>query len=201
LRGAVADVFQNRVDDGDGVDAAYQLIGRLFMSMLARLEREQLLSKDSEVPNLGLIMALYVAIGKLARPYGLLEESSQESLGPAKDKKTWEPHAFGNQILAYARKYEIHLAGPHDIDEMVAELDANVDLPVPESNSGAKADPFGFAKALKNYKSEHGCRGGDKLDITSWTSAERKAKSFSKKDPLGKKEIDALKQGMVMSLG
>lgn len=43
--------------------------------------------------------------------------------------------------------------------------------------------------------------GGDTLDITTWTSEERKRKSFDKKDPLGKAEIDAIKNGLVMSLG
>ena len=168
--------------------------------MLAHLEREQLLSKNAEVPNLGLIMALFMNLARGLRPYGIIEGGFQESIGPAKDKKKWDPDMFDKQILAYARKHGIDLAGPHGIEKAVAEADADVDLPAPASNRTAKADPFHFAKGLKKYKSEHG-KGGDKLDITTWTSAERKSHSFSKKDPLGKKEINALKQGMVMSLG
>ena len=183
--------------------------------MLARLEREKLLSKDSEIPNLGLIMALFMVFGHGGRDSGLMEESKREALGPAKDKKKWEPHAFDSHILAYARKYDIDLVGPHRINKAVADADGDVDLPVLESNSTAKSDPFGFAKALKKYKSDHGGItaflaqtqnstapiGGDNLDITTWTSAKRKSKAFNKKDPLGKKELDALKQGMVLTLG
>ncbi len=183
--------------------------------MLARLEREKLLSKDSEIPNLGLIMALFMVFGNGGRDYGLSEDSKQEALGPAKDKKKWEPHAFDSHILAYAHKYDIDLVGPHRIDKAVTEADDDVDLPVLESNSTAQSDPFGFAKALKKYKSDYGGItaflaqnknpavpiGGDNLDITTWTSAKRKSKAYNKKDPLGKRELDALKQGMVLSLG
>ncbi|KAK4242861.1 hypothetical protein C8A03DRAFT_28860 [Achaetomium macrosporum] len=204
-----------RIDDGDGVEAVFQLIGRLFMSMLALLEREKLLAKDSEIKNLGLIMALFMSWARDSRPYGLLEESKQESLGPAKDKKKWEPHAFDSLVLAYARKYGIDLVGPYDIGKAIKEAQGDADLPDPASNTG-NADPFSFAKELKKYKKERGGVtaflagaagsrakvpiGGDSLDITTWTSAERKRKSFDKKDPLGKKEIDAIKEGLILDV-
>lgn len=185
------------------------------MSMLARLERENLLTKDSEIKNLGLIMALFMTFGLLSRSYGLLERSTSESLGPAKDKLKWKPHEFNNQILAYARKHDIELVGPCDIEGAVVQAKANAPLPVPESNNTARADPFNFAKALTKYKKERGGItamlaqgngsssspiGGDNLDITTWSSAARKKKSFNNKDPLGKRELDALKEGMVMAL-
>lgn len=184
------------------------------MSMLAQLEQEKLLAKDSEIKSLGLIMALFMDFAVNSRDYGLLEDSKTESLGPAKDKKKWDPHAFENQILAYARKYDIELVGPSSALDTIDEADADVDLPVPESNTG-KADPFDFAKALKKYIKDYGGVtafmaqnnkpltpiGGDSLDITTWTSAKRKSKAFDKKDPLGKAELKALKEGMVMQLG
>lgn len=203
-----------RIDDGDSVDATYELIGRLFMSMLAQLERKKLLSKDSEIMNLGLIMALFMDFARGARDYGLLEASKKELLGHAKNKKKWEPQSFDNQILAYARKHDIDLVGPYDIDEIIADADAEVDLPV-EVSSTSKADPFGFARSLEYYKIEHGGVtsflagnkssltpiGGDNLDITAWSSAKRKGKAFDKKDALGKAEIDALGKGLVLPVG
>jgi hypothetical protein len=192
----------------------YELIGRLFMSMLAKLERQKLLSQDSSIINLGLVMALFMDFARGARAYGLLEESEEEPLGQAKDQKKWQPHYFDNYILAYARKYDIKLVGPHNIDEIIADADPDVDLPV-EVASNSKADPFGFARCLTDYKIEFGGSraflagnkssrtpiGGDNLDITAWSSAKRKSKAFDKKDPLGKKEIDALKEGLVLSIG
>jgi hypothetical protein len=182
--------------------------------MLSQLEREKLLAKDSEIKSLGLIMGMFMDFARGSRDYGLLESDKSESLGPAKDKKKWKPHYFDGQILAYARKYDVELVGPSSVHKSIAEADADVDLPVPESNTG-KADPFGFAKYLKKYSKDHGgitaflaqnktprtAIGGDSLDITTWTSAKRKSKAFNKKDPLGKAELAALKEGMVLQLG
>lgn len=203
------------IDGADLVGATYELVGRLFMSMLALLERKNLLSKVSEIKNLDVMMAIFLDIAHGARCYGFLEDSATESLGPAKDKKEWQPEFFDNHILAYARKYDIDLIGIDGIDKLIEDTDADVDLPVPASNADDKADPFGFVKGLKGYKKEHGgvtaflaqskksnsVIGGDHLDITSWTSAKRKSKAFNKKDPLGKEELAALKNGAVMSLG
>jgi hypothetical protein len=203
-----------RIDDGDNADAIHELIGRLFMSMLAQLERKKLLSKDSPIISLGLVMALFMKFARGARDYGLLGDSEEEPLGQAKDKKKWQPHYFDNYILAYARKYDIKLVGPYNIDEIIADADPDVDLPV-EMSSNSKADPFGFARCLADYIVEFGGStaflagnkssrtpiGGDNLDITAWSSAKRKSKAFDKKDPLGKKEIDALKKGLVLSIG
>jgi len=206
---------KKRIDDGECANETYHLVGRLFMDMLATLEREKILTKDSEVLNLGHIMTLFMAMPAEMNPYGILDDSKQESLGPAKDKKKWHPHSFDSQILAYARKYDIKLYGSKDLDDLISEVEGEGegDLPKPESNSSAKADVFEFAKKFKSYKSryatthDHGpgrkgkaTIGGDKLDITSWSSAQRKAHAFNHKDPLGKKEIDSIKQGLVFQV-
>lgn len=178
--------------------------------MLARLEREKLLAKDSEIKNLGLIMALLMDVASGVDQYGLLRNDDKEALGAAKDKLRWIPDDFDNYILAYARKYDIPLVGPGNIPKVVAEADGDVALPDPTAGKG---DPFGFKKALKAYKSERGgisafmARtgsgrkgiGGDTLDITAWSSAKRKQHAFEKKDPLKKDEIENLKKGLVLS--
>ncbi|KAK3332601.1 hypothetical protein B0T19DRAFT_457490 [Cercophora scortea] len=202
------------IDDGELAGATFELTGRLFVSTLAHLERENQLSKDSEVKNLGLIMALFLKLVHDHKDYGFFESSRAESIGPAKDKKKWSPHRFVDQVVSYAHKYDIAITGPKNAAEMVADCKMDAALPLPESNT-AKADVFGFAKALKNYTNKHGgvCAflsprkegattriGGDYLDITSWTPAERKKHAFNKKDPLGKKEIDAIKEGLVLGL-
>jgi len=182
--------------------------------MLARLERKNLLSKDSEIFNLGTIMAIYMMI-PAQNEDGFQATPRKESIGPKKDGKNWRPSEFPGHILAYARKYDIKLVGPHNIEELVSEAEQDVDLPVPESNTGAKADPFGFEKALKAYSTRYKgvmqflskrkkagktAIGGDALDITTWTPAERKAFAFNGKDPFGAKEIAALKQGSVLGM-
>lgn len=202
----------SQADDGDTIDDTFRLIGRLFMSMLALLERENLLAKNSEIKNLGLIMALFMKVATEYREFGILEDSSKEALGPKAKKKSWKPHAYPDQIAAYARKYDIPLVGPKHVAALIAQAKAGADLPEPAANTAA-ADVFGFVKGLKAYKVNCGGItaflsrrakkgttkiGGDALDITTWTSAERKKYAFDKKDPLGKAELDALKRGDVM---
>jgi len=85
--------------------------------MLARLERDNLLSKDPEILNLGTIMAIYVMIPSLFDSG--FETARKEPLGPKPDKKNRHPHEFASHIVAYARKYGIELVGSHDIEDLV----------------------------------------------------------------------------------
>ncbi|KXX80644.1 hypothetical protein MMYC01_203400 [Madurella mycetomatis] len=194
------------IDDGETVETTFQLVGRMFLAILAKLERANLLGRNSEIQNLGLIMSLFMAVANDHRPYGLLEKSRKELIGPAKDKKWWQPHAFDNHILAYARKYDIDLAGRDDTERIIAEANDAVELPTVESKAG-KADPFKFARELDAYKMKCGgisafmtsrmsgrksCHqgiGGDNLDITTWSSAARKKMAFDERDPLGKRKL------------
>jgi hypothetical protein len=208
------------MQEDDAVEATYQLIARLFMSMLAQLERKNLLANRSEIENLGLIMALFMVIAADSREeYGVFEDSTEEPLGPVNDKRTWKPHAFDNHILAYACKYDIDLVGDTDLDELIGEANAYVKLPVPESNNTAQADPFGFRIALEKYKADHGGItasmalnfpsnathvpppiGGDSLDMTTWSTTRRRAGTQRHcSDPLSKEQMDAVKKGMVLS--
>lgn len=175
--------------------------GRLFLSMLSRLEAQNLLSEGSEVKNFGLIMALYIDFAAGMREIGLLEEGSVEKV--QKPPFQWIPSRFDDYIHAYANKYGIRLYGVDDIEELTAEL-KNVSLPA------AGDHLWDWSFALESYKEEGiiGCFvgnrqeafGGDNLDITSWTSATRAKHNFKNKDPLGKKERDAIKEGQVLTL-
>ncbi|KAK4159952.1 hypothetical protein QBC43DRAFT_120756 [Cladorrhinum sp. PSN259] len=212
-----------RIDDGEAADATWRLMGRLFLSMLAEFERDGLLTNDGPVKNLGFIMTVWMSIPSDMRGYSLLEESTlSEPLGPIKrGVKKWWPHSFDKQILAYARKYDITLKGLQDLDDLIEEIqgDGEGDLPDPEHNT-EKADIFHYKRELKRYKEKYGgvphfmstharkgkttpksAMGGDNLDITAWTSADRKAAAFKKKDPLTKKDLDMIKEGCVMSRG
>ncbi|EAQ90452.1 hypothetical protein CHGG_02387 [Chaetomium globosum CBS 148.51] len=200
--------------DGTTVTETYLIIGRLFLTALAQLEREDLLKEDSEIENIGLIMALFMAFSRTAKRCSqlLYDEYRRQSLVPAKDKRKWEPRDFHHQIASYASKYGISLVGPHDIDDLVAKAKSDADLPLPASNT-PKADVFGFAKNLKRYKEEQNgltawmalthCFtpiGGDSLDITTWSSDKRKEKHFEEKDPLTQEHLEALAQGKVISV-
>ena len=139
-------------------------------------------------------------------------------LGPREDKVRWFPHQFDKQIVAYAHKYQIQLRGPGDIDDMVSALGPEaLTVRLPKTGTGgAVTDPFNFAKTFKEYKQDNRhitsfmskrkggpktAIGGDALDITTWTPAERKQFNFDKKDPFSKEEIAAIKKGLVIQMG
>lgn len=145
--------------------------------MLASLEAKNLLSESSELKDLGLVMALYMQMaGSLRAEISILEDSSKEA-------------RFDDYILAYANKHAIPLVGPDDIDDIAAACDGTVKLP---AATAKKPDPWGAAAAIKKHAKTHGKIGGDKHDIMAMSSFERAAHNFGKKDPLGKKEIEAL---------
>ncbi|KAI1780282.1 hypothetical protein F4818DRAFT_1423 [Hypoxylon cercidicola] len=189
-------------DDGKCVEETMRLIGRMFLNMLAQLDDQNLVGDATDVKDLGTIMAIYLKIATDMRQYGILEHDGK------KGTKKFKPERFDDAILSYANQRGVTLQGPNDIDELTANLNGDVEL----TNKGAK-DPWGWKAGLTNYKKAYAGLtnfmvkkkssdiGGDALDITTWTSAERKAKNFDKKDPLGKREIDAIKKGLVMQLG
>lgn len=61
-------------DDGDLVSSTFELVGQTFLCLLGRLERDGLLARGAP-PNLGLIMALYMAFADEARGYSCLLQS------------------------------------------------------------------------------------------------------------------------------
>ncbi|KAF6819123.1 hypothetical protein CSOJ01_01508 [Colletotrichum sojae] len=112
---------------------------------------------------------------------------------------------IGNMFLAMLARLERE--GVLKPDELLAEVNDKVKLPTAEEHGD---DPWGFGAALEEYRKggnscgffvNKGGIGGDSLDITSWTPAERKKASFNKKDPLPKKILDGIKDGLVIGLG
>lgn len=166
----------------------------MVLSVIANFEVMGLLKPDSEVKDLGVVMAMYMQGTKCWEDLSLLDEEDPET--------EFSTDAFSDYLFSYANKYQIKLQGPPNIDEIVKDLQ-DVDLP-----DARTKDPWNWADAFKQYLEGYGRVvkgnkreiGGDELDITAWTSKDRKSKSFSGKDPLGKNEIKALKEGAVLQL-
>jgi len=193
--------------------------------MLARLERLGLLSETSEVQNLGLIMSLYMKIaadqrndidwdGALFDNTDKKTESVEVTVsdlsGPDGATKTatykFCISNFDGIICAYANKYAIPLVGLDNIDELAAGCETDgVELPP----DGCKTDPFDCVSGFVWYRDNCGRSasgrskpkiGGDEYDITTMSSAERKAQSITGRDPLTKRELKMLKEGRIMQL-
>ncbi|KAM7195171.1 hypothetical protein V8F33_006845 [Rhypophila sp. PSN 637] len=128
--------------------------------------------------------------------------------------------SFDRIIFMYLKKYAIppaDLPGDNswfgilddDWDENKNDYNSDVDDEMKEFclPGGTKEDPFGLNEAVKAYVETYGRQtggpnskavmGGDKYDITPMSVKERKAASLTGKDPLSRKEIKSLKEGMV----
>lgn len=157
--------------------------------MLATLDRNGLLKQDSEVKNLGMIMGLYIRLG------------FDDDLG-FEDLNT--------RVLAYATKKNIEIRGLMKLQSRVDGLQAEADKITLPASGAKNNDPWdwkklmgdyeGYCQAIPTYAIKPNKMGGDGCDITTWPSATRKKHSFDKKDPLGKEEMDAIKQGMVIQV-
>lgn len=188
-----------RVDDPEGVAALMRLIGRTFLSMLARLERDKLLSNDSEIKNLGLIMSLWARNAHDMRAQTLLEDPREETmelvgLDGTKETFVFDINEWDDYVVGYADRHSIPLPGPYEV------ADAAKKLPIQTLE-----DPWNTGAEFIKYERERGKSdgdqkptiGGDSLDVTAWTSARRKEASDNRRDPLSKKEIEALKMGFM----
>lgn len=129
----------------------------MFLSMLATLERNDLLKPDSDVKNLGQIMSLYIRWAADTLPEASMDPKELEDI-----------------VLAYATKHKIELAGLSVMKTDRVQLQERADKLKLSQPTDKENDPWGWKKIFKDYKQDYGPIGGDKLDLTTWSSAERK---------------------------
>lgn len=84
--------------------------------MLARLERDGRLGPDSEVKNLGLVMAQFIKIARAHEGDELREECEEEIVelkapDGSTTQYTFNPDLFGENIRGYAERHGITLPG------------------------------------------------------------------------------------------
>ncbi|KAL4803157.1 hypothetical protein BDV18DRAFT_163216 [Aspergillus unguis] len=185
------------------VCTTFNLFGQMFLTMLATFESKGMLKPDSEVKNLGFIMAMYIWLADELRKSSCLERHTFE--GPDFSR-------FDYYVFLYAKKYNIKLQGPLNVAELVEDLEEDSEEEEGENRivlSSPSADPYDWQADYKEYAEDYGRitfiaqkrkMDGDGFDITSWTSSQRKQHAFDEKDPLGKEELAMIKQGGVMQM-
>ncbi|KAK4233088.1 hypothetical protein C8A03DRAFT_39227 [Achaetomium macrosporum] len=171
------------IDDPKWRVELVRLVSRAFLAMLARLERDHRLGPNSEVRNLGLIMSLFVKVGRdMSETYVLsgLKEDTVELRGHDGSTTT------------------------HGITLPDVTLDLDTTEPLPPQTPD---DPWNTAEAFRKYEKKHGrlrgplelpMIGGDEYDITTWDAARRKKASLTGHDPFSQRELIALRMGMTM---
>ncbi|KAH8178613.1 hypothetical protein LIA77_00132 [Sarocladium implicatum] len=181
--------MMSMADDGQRIQETAELIAKVPLAALAAIWAQPESENKWEPKNYGWIMALYIQLTSLFSDASLLEPPASKAKGQT---FKWDPSKLDDYLKALAIKHDIKLV---DIDE--AEVDEAKDTQLPDLD---KKDPWGWAKSFTAYKKGVEI-GGDSLDVTSWTPAERKKAAFDGKDPLPAADMKNIREGLVMMLG
>ncbi|KAI6777977.1 uncharacterized protein J7T54_008311 [Emericellopsis cladophorae] len=170
-------------DDVERVEGLAMSIARLILTTLSTLESHDQLKEGSDIKNLGWMLALTHAMS------GTLREMSV--MGPTAPTKAkafkFNPDNLDLYVCAFAHRHGITIPGVSEDD--MAEA-AGMAMP----KAGAK-DPWGWTRVGALVA------GGDRFDITTMSSAERKKAAFDKKDPIPAKVMGSIKKGEPVCLG
>ena len=111
------------IDDGEGLAELVQLQGRLVVSFLRFLIKQDLFKDDSRLRNLGLIVALWIRYFK---------EQTHPDLEPT-------PKRWYHEIVRLADEHSVETYGPSTIAELREEIRAS-DSDEEEDLSGSDED-------------------------------------------------------------
>lgn len=191
-------------DDSDSVAETVGQICRMVLAALSMLydkgNDKGKFTDGAIVHNLGWMLSLYLRIAEEMRGSSVLDRAATSI------PKTFKFRA-GNidlYLQAFAKHLGVKVHGAADAPE---DGDERVKMP----KLGGK-DPWGWDKSFFTFKKDYSTPdfglggdkfptiGGDKLDISAWSSAERKKHSFNKKDPFPKDIAKKLKEGLCLTL-
>lgn len=185
------------IDDGKRVSQTIGAIGCAFLTMLDQLEREGLLTPDSEIRDIPLVHGLGppgrgrirrregprragAALGRAHR--GVCEEEQDRDCRAGRHRARGQRQRHGRGVADAAGQ----IGGQVGLEEGGA-FNAII---WPVRGERALTCNQQLA-ALKMY----GKLGGDRFDITKWSRQERARHAFDKKDPLPDDVVKALKEG------
>ncbi|KAH8659511.1 hypothetical protein BGZ61DRAFT_433606 [Ilyonectria robusta] len=186
-------------DEGQMISETASQIARMVLAALAALESDGMLSGNSHSNNAGWMIAMYIAMAAMFRDTSLIQGNRHLK---SKLFKFWAGN-FDLYLRAIAHRLNIAIPDTENASE-------NIDPTMPKGNG---KDPWGWARSFAEYKrtcvapgyafrGTHRRKiGGDGLDISTWSSAERKQYNFDNKDPLPRKTIESLGEGLVLVLG
>lgn len=151
------------------------------------------LIQDRVVRNVGLIMALFIRFASEMRRCDLLRR--QQELFENSSR-------FDDYIREFATVHDIRFDRVDGLEPLPSAVDLSA-----EDQGGY--DSGLFPELANYYANSWGSRpcqyprlaiGGDRWDITTWSSTERKVRNINGKDPLNQVDIDSLKWGNTMQV-
>jgi hypothetical protein len=166
-------------EDGKKVNALSGLMGYALLRALAALDQADQLKPDTEFVDVPTVITSYLEWSSDLPDYGIKELE-------------WREHA-----AAYFQKAKFDSSkGIAGTASLLKDIEASDLSKLPKKTV---KDPWGWAKKLKEYKSQHGTPkiGGTKYDITKMTRAERAGHAFDGKDPLADVSEKDLKDGLL----
>lgn len=184
-------------DEGEMISQTAALISRAVLAALAALESEGMLGEDSPIKNAGWMIGVYMEIAHMFRDASLIEDMHESKA------KTFKFSADNLDLYLGEIAHRLKLKIPE-----VQDATKGITMPKPDAK-----DPWGWTRSFADYKrtcvapgyafrgASRAAIGGDGLDISGWSSAERKEYSLKNKDPLPKEAQDNLKKGLVLVLG
>ncbi|KAK0388455.1 hypothetical protein NLU13_4699 [Sarocladium strictum] len=178
-------------DDGATVQETVGVLLRAPLAAIAALEAHGGEEAAWQPRNVGWILSLWHDLARRFNEQSLLDGEPKPS--KAKTFK-WAPNNFELYTVATAKRRGIKLV---DVSESFIQAIPETTMP-----SLDKPDPWGWSAAFKRIGGGGRSFGGDALDVTSWSAADRKAAAFKKgKDPITPSMMKQIGEGMLMMRG
>ncbi|KAJ4172471.1 hypothetical protein NW754_002671 [Fusarium falciforme] len=149
-------------DDGERTNKIIELIGYMVVAAVEALKKEGVFKPDSEIRNLGLVLAMFIQFGHGEIEYGIDEENC----------------SWAYKLLDMADEAGIDLTGPPGYEKAIEKI---IDERDRKAKAMKKWNNVNWATKLRGYTSKHGGKthfGGHQYDITRKTAAERKRHSL-----------------------
>ncbi|KAI1078066.1 hypothetical protein F5B20DRAFT_582593 [Whalleya microplaca] len=164
------------MDDGERLETTVELIGQALVTVLNELDQAQMLKADSDIKDLGLVIACYLQWIETLNDLGCESDFRKEAIG-------------------YAKKAGIDLkdAGCYGMEQVLGEFGNTKPLA-----GNAKADRWNWKKSFKKFAKDNEIGGKEKYNILKMSRRERASHAFDKKDPLAGIPEKDLKEGNIM---
>ncbi|KAF4962590.1 hypothetical protein FSARC_9368 [Fusarium sarcochroum] len=149
-------------DDPQKCEKLSEMVGYLILATIDALKKQDVFKPDSDIRNLGLVLAMFVKWGREQAT----EYEFDEQCG-----------SWIYKVIDLAEEANVHITGPHNFEETYDEI---LNDRAKKAKAMKRWDNVNWTTKVKGYTSKYGKLGGHKYDITKFSAAERKQHSFAR---------------------